>query len=195
MNVGGAAERTDEIHPEECGLWNPEPRGRDSRSPRLRYVLLGPGGATLCWTRLSTSRSMSGQYVSRGPSLPPNQKEGTPSSSRARGTAASTQSSSEPGATRYSSPNSTPGLGGLRVKFPDFPWDLKIHTYGVNGVMGHLEPDDRLPKEVGIAGQVRAETQDQANQVASMVKFSFTHAAYPGQVATGGQLCLAVHPV
>ncbi|OAP59287.1 hypothetical protein AYL99_06585 [Fonsecaea erecta] len=73
-----------------------------------------------------------------------------------------------------------------REKFPDFPWDLKIHTYRVNGVMGHLEPDDRLPKEVGIAGQVRAETQDQANQVASMVKFYFTHAAYPGQVATGG---------
>ncbi|OQV11259.1 hypothetical protein CLAIMM_15120 [Cladophialophora immunda] len=81
-----------------------------------------------------------------------------------------------------------------REKFPDFPWDLKIHTYGVNGVMGHLEPDDRLPKEVGIAGQVRAETQDQANQVASMVKFYFTHAAYPGQVATAGNFAWPFTP-
>ena len=82
----------------------------------------------------------------------------------------------------------------VREKIPEYKFDLKIHTYGVNGVMGPLEPDTSLSKEVCICGQARAETQDQANQVASITKFHFTHAPYPGQLATAGNFAWPFTP-
>lgn len=74
--------------------------------------------------------------------------------------------------------------------------NLKIHKYGINGVMGSLEPDTTtVPKEVFIAGQALAPTQDQANEVASAAKFGFTHAPYEGQVATAGNFAWPFTPV
>lgn len=81
-----------------------------------------------------------------------------------------------------------------REKFPQPSLEIKIYKYGVNGVMGPLEPDPSLPKEVNICGQIRADTQELANQVASMVKFYFTHAAYPGQLATAGNFAWPFTP-
>lgn len=75
-----------------------------------------------------------------------------------------------------------------------YDYDLKIHKYGVNGVMGPLEPDHTVGKEVFIAGQARAATQDQADQVAGMAKFAFTHAPYPGQLATAGNFAWPFTP-
>ncbi|KAJ9136538.1 CAIB/BAIF family enzyme [Coniochaeta hoffmannii] len=75
-----------------------------------------------------------------------------------------------------------------------FEYDLKIHRYGVDGVMGPLEPDHSVGKEVFIAGQARAPTQDQADQVAGMAKFAFTHAPYPGQLATAGNFAWPFTP-
>lgn len=82
----------------------------------------------------------------------------------------------------------------VRQKFPEPNWEIKIYTYGVNGVMGDLEPDTSFPKEVNICGQVRADTQELANQLASMAKFGFTHAAYPGQLATAGNFAWPFTP-
>ncbi|KAK4504554.1 hypothetical protein PRZ48_005470 [Zasmidium cellare] len=81
----------------------------------------------------------------------------------------------------------------VRTQFPQ-EFDLKVHAYGLNGVMGHLEPDTSLPKEVGIAGQVRAATQEEASSIASLTKFYFTHASYPGQVATAGNFAWPFTP-
>jgi len=76
-----------------------------------------------------------------------------------------------------------------------FDYDLKIHRYGADGVMGTLEPDKTtVPKEVFIAGKARASTQDQANQVASATKLCFTHAPYPGQLATAGNFAWPFTP-
>lgn len=82
----------------------------------------------------------------------------------------------------------------IKEKFPQQNLGIKIYKYGVNGVMGHLEPDTSLPKEVNICGQIRADTQELANEVASVVKFYFTHAAYPGQVATAGNFAWPFTP-
>ncbi|EPS45808.1 hypothetical protein H072_133 [Dactylellina haptotyla CBS 200.50] len=76
----------------------------------------------------------------------------------------------------------------------DFPYELKIHRYGVNGVMGALEPDTRMPKEVCICGQAKAATQKQADLVAQVTKFGFTHAPYSGQLATAGNFAWPVTP-
>ncbi|KAH8890618.1 hypothetical protein GQ53DRAFT_650288 [Thozetella sp. PMI_491] len=86
--------------------------------------------------------------------------------------------------------------GYVKERISDFgyDYDLKIHTYGVNGVMGPLEPDSSVGKEVFIAGQARAATQEQADQVANIAKFAFTHAPYPGQLATAGNFAWPFTP-
>jgi hypothetical protein len=80
-------------------------------------------------------------------------------------------------------------------KMPGVDYDLKVHRYGQNGVMGPLEPDTTsVPKEVCICVQVRASTQAQANQIASITKFHFVHSSYPGQVATAGNFAWPFTP-
>ena len=81
-----------------------------------------------------------------------------------------------------------------RIADYGYDYDLKIHRYGVDGVMGPLEQDTSLAKEIFIAGQARAATQDQADQVATMAKFGFTHAPYPGQLATAGNFAWPFTP-
>lgn len=82
----------------------------------------------------------------------------------------------------------------VKDKFSNIDYNIKIHKYGINGVMGSLEPDKTVPKEVAIAVQVRAPTQSLANQVASMVKFAITHGPYQGQVATAGNFAWPFSP-
>ena len=82
----------------------------------------------------------------------------------------------------------------VREKMGSVPFDLKIHRYGVNGVMGELEVDKRSPMEVCVVVQARAETQEIANQVASGCKFGFMHLPYKGQVATAGNFAWPFTP-
>jgi hypothetical protein len=83
---------------------------------------------------------------------------------------------------------------GIKEKMRGVPFDLKFHRYGINGVMGTLEPDQSIPKEVCVVVQARAETQKIANQVASGCKFFFTHQGYEGQVATAGNFAWPFTP-
>jgi hypothetical protein len=82
----------------------------------------------------------------------------------------------------------------VKSKMRDTPYDLKIHRYGIDGVMGALETDHRVPKEVAVVVQARAETQVIANRVASGCKFGFTHHPYPGQLATAGNFAWPFTP-
>ncbi|KAK7887481.1 hypothetical protein LTR67_009901 [Exophiala xenobiotica] len=79
-----------------------------------------------------------------------------------------------------------------RINAFGYEHDLKIHKYGINGVMGPLEPDASVDMEVSIAGQVRAATQDRADEVASMAKFGLTHPPYAGQLVTAGKRSVGV---
>ncbi|KAJ9607527.1 hypothetical protein H2200_007605 [Cladophialophora chaetospira] len=76
----------------------------------------------------------------------------------------------------------------------EYPYETKIITYGINGVMGALEPNKSLPKEVCIVVQCRAPTQEQANEVANRTKMGLTHAPYPGQLATAGNFAWPITP-
>lgn len=76
----------------------------------------------------------------------------------------------------------------------DFEYDTKIITYGLNGVMGALEPDKSLPKEVCVLVQIRAPTQAQADELANRTKMGLTHCAYPGQLATAGNFAWPITP-
>lgn len=82
----------------------------------------------------------------------------------------------------------------VKEKMGTVPFDLKIHRYGIDGVMGALETDHRIPKEVCVVVQARAETQALANRVASSCKFGFTHMPYPGQLATAGNFAWPFTP-
>ncbi|KIX08895.1 uncharacterized protein Z518_03552 [Rhinocladiella mackenziei CBS 650.93] len=76
----------------------------------------------------------------------------------------------------------------------DYEYETKIITYGINGVMGRLEPNKSVPKEVCVVVQCRAPTQEQANEVANRTKMGLTHAPYPGQLATAGNLAWPITP-
>jgi hypothetical protein len=73
-------------------------------------------------------------------------------------------------------------------------YETKIITYGINGVMGPLEPDKSLPKEVCVVVQCKGSTQEQANEVANRTKMGLTHAPYPGQLATAGNFAWPITP-
>jgi hypothetical protein len=82
----------------------------------------------------------------------------------------------------------------VKDKFQNVDYDIKIHKYGINGVMGSLEPDTTIGKEVFIAAQVRAPTQELADNVASMTKHAIVHGPYQGQVATAGNFAWPFTP-
>ncbi|EWC45450.1 hypothetical protein DRE_00849 [Drechslerella stenobrocha 248] len=82
----------------------------------------------------------------------------------------------------------------VKERAPGFDYEVKIHKYGIDGVMGPLEPDNTVGKEVFIVGQVKAATQAQADQIASLTKFGFTHAPYTGQLATAGNFAWPISP-
>jgi Acyclic terpene utilisation family protein AtuA len=57
-------------------------------------------------------------------------------------------------------------------------YSLTFHTYGINAVMGSLEPDPKhLPHEVGIVLEASAPTQEMAHQLAQLSRQPLLH--YP----------------
>lgn len=82
----------------------------------------------------------------------------------------------------------------VKEKTP-FDYDLKVHVYGQDGVMGSLEPDrTSIAKEAGVCVQARAATQAQANQVVNITRIHFAHAPYPNQLATAGNFAWPFTP-
>lgn len=72
---------------------------------------------------------------------------------------------------------------------------IVFHIYGLNAVMGDMEPETQLPHEIGLLGEVIAETQDQADAIAGFARTVVLHGAYEGQLATGGNLALPLTPL
>lgn len=82
----------------------------------------------------------------------------------------------------------------VKTRF-SFEYELKLHKYGVNAVMGPLDPGEgATPKEICLCGEVRASTQAQANQVASITRIACIHAPYPHQLATAGNFAMPFAP-
>ncbi len=72
---------------------------------------------------------------------------------------------------------------------------LIFHVYGKNAVMGSLEPTSNIPHEVGILGEVVAETQEDADAIASAARIMVLHLAYKGQKATAGNFASPLTPL
>lgn len=73
-------------------------------------------------------------------------------------------------------------------------YNLHFHAYGINGVMGQLEPTPTPGHEVGLVIDVVAPTQEQANTVCSFCRSTLLHFGYPGRISTAGNLALPYSP-
>ncbi|HOV78665.1 MAG TPA: acyclic terpene utilization AtuA family protein [Bacillota bacterium] len=72
---------------------------------------------------------------------------------------------------------------------------LDFRLYGINGVMGSLEPTaDDVPRELGIIIEAVAETQDVADTICSFARSTMLHCSYPGRKATAGNLAFPFSP-
>ena len=81
---------------------------------------------------------------------------------------------------------------GTRV---DFEYDLRLHPYGLNAVMGPLDPGDgAIPKEICLCGEAKASTQEQATQVVNFARIACVHGPYPHQLATSGNFAMPFAP-
>ncbi|KAF2093500.1 hypothetical protein NA57DRAFT_61615 [Rhizodiscina lignyota] len=77
----------------------------------------------------------------------------------------------------------------------DYPYELKLHPYGVNAVMGPLDPGDGgAPKEVCVCGEAKAPSQAQANHVVNIARIACVHGPYPHQLATSGNFAMPFAP-
>jgi hypothetical protein len=72
---------------------------------------------------------------------------------------------------------------------------LLFRLYGINGVMGELEPlKNPEPHELGIIIEAVAETQELANTICSFARSTMLHYGFPGRLATAGNLAFPYSP-
>lgn len=72
---------------------------------------------------------------------------------------------------------------------------LIFHVYGKNAVMGDMETDQTLSHEIGVLGEVVAESQELADAIAGFSRTVLLHGAYKGQLATAGNLASPLTPL
>lgn len=73
-------------------------------------------------------------------------------------------------------------------------YTLNFLAYGINGIMGDLEPTPNPGHEVGLVIDVVAPTQEQANTICSFSRSTMLHFGYPGRISTAGNLALPYSP-
>lgn len=82
--------------------------------------------------------------------------------------------------------------------FADIPqetYQLLFHIYGVNAVMGKLEPQfESNAHELGIIIEAVAESQELANTICGFTRSTMLHYGYPGRISTAGNLALLYSP-
>lgn len=84
---------------------------------------------------------------------------------------------------------------GLHPHLAEGAARLDFHVYGRDAVMGRLETATAMPHEVGILGEVTADTPELAKAIATTARVAVLHAPYPGQLATAGNLALPLNPM
>lgn len=71
---------------------------------------------------------------------------------------------------------------------------IRFHRYGLDGVMGRLEPLRATPHEIGLLVDVVGETEAIAAAAAGAARSLLLHWSYPGRLATAGNLALPFSP-
>ncbi len=73
-------------------------------------------------------------------------------------------------------------------------YDIHVHCYGKNGVMGLLEPHPEPVHELGLVIEALAPTQEVADTICSFARSTMLHYGYPGRKATAGNLAFPYSP-
>jgi hypothetical protein len=73
-------------------------------------------------------------------------------------------------------------------------FQINFINYGLNGVMGELEPKKIPGHELGIMFEVIAQTQELANSICGSVRSTFLHYGYEGRKSTAGNLAFPFAP-
>jgi hypothetical protein len=73
-------------------------------------------------------------------------------------------------------------------------YSAHFHRYGLDGVMGSLEPSRVQPHEIGLVLDVVADTEANASTVAATYRSLLMHWSYPGRKATAGNLAFPFSP-
>ena len=85
----------------------------------------------------------------------------------------------------------------VREYYEDIPADsyqIRFVHYGLDGVLGELEPDRTLPHEIGLMFEVIADTQDMADAICATTRSAYLHYGYPGRKSTAGNLAFPFAP-
>jgi hypothetical protein len=79
-------------------------------------------------------------------------------------------------------------------EIPQGDYIINFMNYGLNGVLGELEPQPKPAHELGIVFEVIAKTQELANMICSSVRSTLLHYGYEGRKATAGNLAFPFAP-
>lgn len=71
---------------------------------------------------------------------------------------------------------------------------LHFRLYGMQGVMGELEPEPLKSHELGIIIEAVASTQEKANTLLSFARSTMLHYGFPGRLSTAGNLAFPYSP-
>ncbi len=73
-------------------------------------------------------------------------------------------------------------------------YKLNFRVYGKNGILMGPKPNGSLPSELGIVGEVLADTQEIAHSVCSYAHGVLLHQSYPGRKTVAGNLAFPYSP-
>lgn len=73
-------------------------------------------------------------------------------------------------------------------------YQINFINYGLNGVLGELEPQKTPAHELGVVFEVIAKTQELASTICSSVRSTFLHYGYEGRKSTAGNLAFPFAP-
>ena len=85
----------------------------------------------------------------------------------------------------------------VREYYSDIPEDsyqIRFVHYGLDGVLGGLEPDRTLPHEIGLMFEVISDTQEKSDAICATVRSAYLHYGYPGRKSTAGNLAFPFAP-
>ena len=73
-------------------------------------------------------------------------------------------------------------------------YQINFYHYGLDAVMGELEPDRTLPHEIGLMFEVIADSQEKADAICASTRSCYLHYGYPGRKSTAGNLAFPFAP-
>lgn len=80
------------------------------------------------------------------------------------------------------------------IEIPKDSYRINFYHYGLDAVMGELEPDRTLPHEIGLMFEVIAPTQELADAICASTRSCYLHYGYPGRKSTAGNLAFPFAP-